>query len=215
MMTISDTLHSEILEFLTTGNLEAFNKIRTDRNLDINSINSKGNTFLFSDSISKNVVQMLIEEGINVHHVNNKGKNALFYVNIPVMKMLIKEKVNVNQIDSNNNNCLLNNPRSLTKEKVRVLNKAGIDMNHVDNRKQNILFYLLTNPFIFDLCAKLGSDHHITNVSGTSLYTLIYKGSELDKKFLLLDEFKAKRDKHILLQSMSTKTFSAQNKSRI
>lgn len=215
MLTINNDFFNEMLNLLQENKIEAFKKVQTERNLDINSINQKGQSFLFSDVLKKPVVEFLIEEGINIHHVDNKGRNALFYSNIPVMKILLKKGVNVNQVDNGGDNYLLARPRLLTKERVSLLYKHGIDMNHVNHRGENVLFFLLPNPYIFEMCAKLGTEHKVTNKNGVLLSDLIFKNSQLMEKYHYLDEFKATRDKNILLRNFSKEDFSHKAKNRI
>lgn len=215
MLTINNDFFNNLLSLLQSNNLEKFRKVQQERNVDINSINQKGQSFLFSDVLKKPVVEFLIEGGINIHHVDNQGRNALFYSNIPVMKILLQKGVNVNQVDNGGDNYLLARPRLLTKERVRLLHKHGIDMNHVNHRGENVLFFLLTNPYIFEMCAKLGTEHKVANKNGVLLSDLIFENSQLMEKYHSLDEFKATRDKNILLRNFAKEDFSQKAKNRI
>jgi len=215
MLTINNDFFNDMLKLLQENKIEEFKKVQRERNLDINSINKKGQTFLFSALLKKPVAEFLVKEGINIHHVDINGRNALFYSSIPVMKILLNKGINVNQVDNDGNNYLLARPRLLTKENTRMLHKHGIDMNHVNNRGENVLFFLLTNPYIFELCAKLGTEHKVTNKNGVLLSDLIFENSQLMEKYNGLDEFKAIRDKNILLRNFAKEEFVERAKNRI
>ena len=109
-----------------------FRNIKKLQNLPINfhEIDENGNTALFKANASK--VKILLNKGLDINHINNKGENALFYVKGQKnFNVLIENGININQQDINGNTCIYEHS-GLLPSKVFVQN--GLDLS-LKNKK--------------------------------------------------------------------------------
>lgn len=109
-----------------------FRNIKKLQNLPVNfhEIDENGNTALFKANASK--VKILLNKGLDINHINNKGENALFYVKGQKnFNVLIENGININQQDINGNTCIYEHS-GLLPSKVFVQN--GLDLS-LKNKK--------------------------------------------------------------------------------
>lgn len=102
----------------------------------------------------KEVAELLINKGINIHNKNKNGENALFNINNKEMIELLMNK----GIDVHNEN---NNGETalfykISKDKIDILLNNGLDINKLNKNNENALFKLIINESVsIDLCKYL------------------------------------------------------------
>ncbi len=86
----------------------------------------------------------LISNGINIHHINNEGQNALYHQKDPVLlEKLISLGLELKQTDNRGRNYIYGHFRH--PESLNVLLNAGCDINHIDS-KGNTLLHCPVSP---------------------------------------------------------------------
>lgn len=75
------------------------------------------------------MVQLLLDNGININQVDHNGKNAIWESSIDIIKLLIDNRININQLCSWGHNALHSTKINYTKFELLVNN--GIDVNSI------------------------------------------------------------------------------------
>lgn len=106
--------------------------------VDINEINKDNETALFEVSASGYTrSQWLIKHGINIHHANNYGRNALFDSRGSIAQSIIEAGIDINHRDNKGQTALFHARYKTAKELI----KRNCDVNVIDNMGRNALFY--------------------------------------------------------------------------
>lgn len=159
--------------------------------VDINETNDHGFNALVNANMDK--MKWLILYGINVNHIDNEGKNILFYPHMPI-RFLIESGADVNALDSNGH-CLLHNASKTKIDNIidggfdfkkhsdlsyldykqirRVINRISLDVLETltinpdvkDRKKSNIIFEMHDIEKVKCLVRK-GVDIHMINKEG-------------------------------------------------
>jgi ankyrin repeat protein len=100
-----------------------------------------------------NICKLLISKGININHVNNKGKTALFYAakssNDRFCKILISNGININHVDNKGRNALFYAIDTESESEFAcayiTLIDNGINIDQVDNDGNDLITYTLNS----------------------------------------------------------------------
>lgn len=104
---------------------------------DINYVNQHGENALFYSDASKSL--MLIKHGINVNHRDKFGKTALFDSAFEKSKILLEHGAEPNILTHNTEVNALFTTNNI--EKMKLLIKYNINVNHIDKNGKNAAFY--------------------------------------------------------------------------
>jgi ankyrin repeat protein len=122
----------------------SFKKMRDTvrKGADVNEINSLGKNALFQAVSANriNIVNYLIEKGINVNLKDKEGKTALMYCHNPkIAKILIDKGININEVDNSGRNYVLmyNGDEKI----IKYLIDNGININLQDKNGKTALMY--------------------------------------------------------------------------
>lgn len=121
-------------------------------------------TVLFSNQISKEVVSLLIEKKINVHHKNASGQNFLFATDSLILTQhAIREGLDVNDVDMENNSAIMLNKND---DIVKYLIKNNANINHLNKHNENVLFCRENNIEMLKFLVENGVDIHVKSTYG-------------------------------------------------
>jgi hypothetical protein len=106
----------------------------------------------------------LLSYGINIHHINGHGQNALFHQKNPeILKKLIELGLDTSHTDTNGYTCIFEHYRNA--EGLTELINAGCDINHIDKKGRNILFLPLS-PEVLSVAIDAGCNVNQIDHSG-------------------------------------------------
>ncbi len=153
-----------IFDAVANGNLEIIKKVGSLKEVNINQINSDGNTILHKEIVLKNndLALLLMDLGANPTILDKNGKNFLFYAiskgikNISIIEKAVSLGCNINSRSSDNKtllmesvNYFLNTPKDNIDlrlshlEMIRELIYLGVNINARDNNNETA-FFLVT-----------------------------------------------------------------------
>lgn len=177
----------EIWHFLTEGKPDEVQKY-IQKGGKINFHNKKNETVLFDANV--NLLQILLDGGIDINHVNTNGENALFKSNFESSKILIKNSINIHQLNKENENCLFYfnyEERGIT-SKFKLLLDNGINYNQINIYNEHVLFNAnswLTDVLLFDK-GNILFDINQLNIFDEHCLTRYIENDYYNKLFLLL-----------------------------
>ena len=122
LSSIENSFDENILEYFITKKSKKSNNFSRY----INHKNNNGDNALISNCKSfpnLNILNILINNGININNVNNNGDNALSYA---VISPFLDKKLDI----------------------IRLLIDKGIDINNVNNDGDNAFFYTIISPIL-------------------------------------------------------------------
>ncbi len=100
---------------------------------------------------NKEIVELLIKNGANINQGNSYDDRPLLTAtlkgNKEIVELLIKNEANINQRDKDGNTALLNASISGNIDLVKYLLGLGLDINAVNNNRDNLLTLILKNKF--------------------------------------------------------------------
>lgn len=165
--------------------------------VDVNNIDNYGENALFRCPSTKKA-QKLIQHGINLNIYNLEGQhlihyqksnNILKYIMLRLDNLDIKDKnnkdivfhfrnikklqdlpLNFHHIDENGNTALFKANAS----KIKILLNKGLDINHINNKEQNALFYV-NGDKNFKILIENGININQQDINGN---TCIYEHSQ-------------------------------------
>lgn len=149
-----------------------------------NETRSIRHPFILCDA---NAVKFLIDLGLNINHVDNVGRNALFYSDYRKSEVLLSNGININTIDENGENALFMHFREnkfsgkikLPTDKLELLLKSGINTEIINNDGNNCAWG--ANKEFLEIFKKYGVNlHYINNNNENLLFSVLNnKGSVL------------------------------------
>ena len=145
-----------------------YNYLIQELNLSINEANSEEKNclyFLFDNintiynidnnySIAKEILNNLIEKGINLEKIDTHGNNPFLYLcinnfNLELLKILKEKKCDINKFNNDNINGLFYHIRQKNYENVKnLIEVINMDYHLCDNNKRNIMHYLCNDENI-------------------------------------------------------------------
>jgi ankyrin repeat protein len=156
--------NSNILQYLIE---EKKQKNNTNFFNYINHINNKGDNAFLSLLLNNeyknriNILNILIDNGIDIHHTNKDGNNALMYSvrikeNLDIIRLLIKNGIDINHKNKDGNNALIYAIPSIAYIRdgvenldiIRLLIDSGININNTNKDGNNALIYAINNDQI-------------------------------------------------------------------
>lgn len=148
-----------------------FNKASDMASFD-NEIHSMRHPFILCDS---NAVKYLIDLGLNINHVDDAGRNALFYSDFRKSEVLLSNGIDMNTIDKNGENALFMHFREnkfsgrikLPTDKLELLLKSGINNKIINNDGNNCAWG--ANKEFLEIFKKYGVDLHYVNNNNENL----------------------------------------------
>lgn len=186
-----------------TRNLEIIYKL-LDK-FDIKRVDKDDRTLLFYSMLYdlEDLVKKLLEKGIDVNHVDKYGYIALTVESdLDCVELVLRHPTfnKFDYVDPNGNNLILiyNNDTTTDYTIIEFLIEKGVNVNHINNRKQNALWYNYTINCIKILIHN-GININQVDINGqTCLFTvfenrnieksiyiaryLIYKGIDINKR---------------------------------
>ena len=153
-----------IFDAVANGNLEIIKKVGSLKEININQINSDGNTILHKEIVLKNndLALLLMDLGANPTILDKNGKNFLFYAiskgikNISILEKAVSLGCNINSRSADNKtllmesvNYFLNTPkdnienRLIHLEMIKELVQLGVNVEARDNNNETA-FFLIT-----------------------------------------------------------------------
>lgn len=205
--------NSVIFDAVANGNIEIIKSIASKKNINLNHVNNNGDTVLQKEIVLKNndMALLLIDLGVDPTILDGSGKSFLFYAiskgirNIELLEKAVKLRYDINKKNSKNKTLLmesinyyLNTPKEDKKERlnhlemIKALINFGINVNAVDNKKENIFFIAAKSEdrvlinCLFENCE--GNLNQQNNEGNISLLSLILNGkrnADLIKLFLI------------------------------
>lgn len=201
-----------IFDAIANGNLDIIKKVALLKEVDINQINEDGNTVLHKEIVLKNnqLALLLMDLGANPTILDKNGKNFLFYAiskgieNISILHKAVELGCNINSKTADNTTLLmesinhfLETPKDDTAQKeshfemIKELIKLGVNVEAVDNKEENALFYATRseNRELINLLLE-SSDFNLNheNFNGDTVLLLLVlggiKNSDLIKFYL-------------------------------
>lgn len=151
-----------IFDAVANGNLDIIKKVGSLKEVDINQINEDGNTILHKEIVLKNnqLALLLMDLGANPTILDKSGKNFLFYAiskgieNISILHKAVELGCNINSKTADNTTLLMESinhfletpkdnieQRESHFEMIKELIRLGVNVEAVDNREENALFY--------------------------------------------------------------------------
>jgi ankyrin repeat protein len=140
------------------------------RNADIKSKNEF--LVLSSENGHKEIVQLLIEKGIDINQTDEDGRNALHWASAnghkEIVQLLIEKGIDINQTDEDGENALHLATSNGHKEIVQLIIEKGIDINQTDGDGENALHLASENgnKEIVQLLIEKGIDINQTSEYG-------------------------------------------------
>lgn len=137
-----------------------------------NEVRSIRHPFILCDS---NAVKFLIDLGLNINHVDDAGRNALFYSDYRKSEVLLSNGININAIDKNGENALFMHFREnkfsgkikLPTDKLELLLKSGINAEIINNDGNNCAWG--ANKEFLEIFKKYGVNLHYVNNNNENL----------------------------------------------
>ncbi|EDE2548701.1 ankyrin repeat domain-containing protein [Salmonella enterica] len=124
------------------------------------------------NSLTKKDVTNCISAGIDINHLNERGRNALFYCSsTSALNAMIEAGIELNHTDRYGNNALFSrkSPRAL-----RLLIKSGINVQHKNDNGHSCLYQNYYNIECAEILINAGVDiHSVDNEGQTLLYDII------------------------------------------
>ena len=147
---------------------------------------------LSSENGHKEVVQLLLEKGIDINQTNTYGQNGLHLASanghLEIAKLLIENGIDVNLNDKTGCNALIQATFSNNREIGQLLIEKGIDINQTDLNGLNATNWALIcgHKEILELLIEKGSDINQTDFYGLNAIHLASICGHKDKaKFLI------------------------------
>jgi len=155
-------------------NYDALKKALKDKVIDVNSVDSKGNSFLHNTILGSNQESSfwLIKNGIDITLVNNSNQNVLnLAINNDDDKLMVKilqeDKINVNEKDINGRVLLQDLAVDGKNKMAKILINYGANVNSQDKHHRNVIFDALSygdENFIIYLLTLEEPKIHLNNV---------------------------------------------------
>lgn len=204
-----------IFDAIANGNIDIIKKVGSLREININQINSDGNTILHKESVLKNndLALLLMDLGADPTILDKNGKNFLFYAiskgikNINLLQKAVNLGCNINSKSIDNKTLLMESishyfdtpkdnieNRTNHLEMIKELIHLGINVNALDNNNETVFFSVtrsedreLINLFLENCRIDL---NHQNNHGETVLLILVLNGirnSDLIRLYLEKD----------------------------
>jgi len=141
-----------LFESVKSGNLNIVNLL-LDKGADINIRNSVGYTALHAAIHRDNgpLIKLLLDRGIDPNIPGHKGENSLSFaldrqdrldaILPSVIELLVQNDVDPNSPDQNNQTSLFYAVKRSNAPLIQFLLNNGANVNHLDNRRRNVLYY--------------------------------------------------------------------------
>lgn len=139
-----------------------------EEGVDINYVNHHGENALFHSDVSKSLI--LIKYGINVNHRDTFGKTALFDSSFEKAQILLEHGAEPNILTNTTKINALFTANDV--EKMKLLIKYNINVNHIDENGQNAAFYKVSLEKI-KLLHSNGINLHIRDNKGYNLLSYL------------------------------------------
>lgn len=139
---------------------------------DINKLDVHGNNALLNilpiASDKEALVYAMVESGIDINAVNEKGYNALFIGGLQYAKYLIEKGIDVNHLDNDGNNILLFTLKNFKFSKNYDMAKLLINLAHVSieepNYEDEIAIMYANEISVLELFIENGIDFKAKNI---------------------------------------------------
>jgi len=153
--------HNLIFDAVSNGNIKLIEKISSNKNININQIDKRGNSILLQKECLENdlIAEHLLEAGANPTLTDRYGKNFLFYTAIKgiesehLIDKALSTGCDINSRSKNNQTVLMEvllafsklSPEEMSRrdslfKMAKKLIKKGIDINAFDNDGETALF---------------------------------------------------------------------------
>jgi ankyrin repeat protein len=174
----------EVLRYLLS---EDFSLKSLINHLDDGEENALFNRF---SKKSPEILQILIDNGIDVHQKNISGESALFVNDVDSLRVLLNTslKNDINDTTYSGSNALFN--AGLEIEALKLLIKSGININHIDHSGRNVLFeyvnYINTKSENIKILLNAGVATDVITTGGQNLISIMYNNLDAIKKLINL-----------------------------
>ena len=112
--------------------------------LSIHDVDNRGSNMIMTAKSNHHMIKDLIKRGLNINHVNDFKKNALFNSSLKKLEVLLECNINIHQLSKMEENCAFYNSyqfcfdeEKLVK-KLKLMKEAGVDLTIEDKRGKNI-----------------------------------------------------------------------------
>lgn len=179
---------------LTPKDVLTLENMRKNPDFDINELNKDKQNALFDANISK--FKWLIKNGINVHHIDNYQRNALFYATTyKKFSLLKKENICMTIIDYRNEHFLFEISKAKKTFIMPLIRENEKDIQPLLNHKNfegiNILFYICgikdINVSDLDYLMSLGVEYHLLDNNQHNIFMHCIESLEAFEFFIKHD----------------------------
>lgn len=148
---------------------------------DVNAENPYGETRIFAES-NLDILTLLLDNGACINHQNSEGETALFRTSPEVISFLIEKGADTSIRDNEGNTALIS---SCSSDSIKILHKAGRDLNEINNAGRSVLFYSYGSRMDLDYCINHGLNINLRDCEGKNMLHYISVEDEADEQFII------------------------------
>lgn len=219
-------------QIMEAKNIDVLRKM-IEMGADVNAENPYGETRIFAES-NLDILALLLDNGAYINHKNKEGETALFRTSPEVISFLIEKGADTSIRDNEGNTALIS---SCSSDSIKILHKAGRDLNEINNAGRSVLFYSYGSRMDIDYCINHGLNINLRDSEGKNMLHYISVEDEADEQFVVdiinagidykneifeyMSEFlsnyidglkKAEEEKKILAEQIIVRKFSPEQK---